>query len=85
MTPRRVLLRLGFITAAVISAVNSGCAAIAPDCTQDWYDAGQRDGRYIAQARDVQYAAACGDRFDRSRYVDGWQAGNSARPSIGGM
>jgi hypothetical protein len=81
MTPRQ----LGFIIAAACSAVSSGCTTLAPDCAQDWYDAGQRDGRYVAQAWDVQYAAACGNRFDRSRYVSGWQVGFNARPSLGGM
>jgi hypothetical protein len=85
MTPRQILLYFGFTTAAAFSAVGSGCTTLAPDCAQNWYDAGQRDGRYGAQARDVQYAASCGTRFDTGRYVAGWQAGYSARPPAGGM
>ncbi len=77
MTPRQWLLPLALLV--------SGCTTLTPDCTQDWYGAGQREGRYGAQAWDVQYAAACGSRFDRSRYMSGWQAGFSARPSLGGM
>ncbi len=77
MTPRQWLLPLALLV--------PGCTTLTPDCTQDWYDAGQREGRYGPQAWDVQYAAACGSRFDRSRYMSGWQAGFSARPSLGGM
>lgn len=77
MTPRQALLLLSFLT--------SGCTTLTPDCGQDWYDAGLREGRYGPQAWDVQYAAACGARFDRARYVSGWQAGFSARPSPVGM
>jgi hypothetical protein len=41
-------------------------------------------GRLGMQPWDVQYAAACGNRFDQARYVSGWQAGASARPALGG-
>ena len=81
MTPRQILWQLIFITMAVFS----GCALLQPDCAQDWYDTGQREGSFGAQLRDVQYGESCGRRFDRSRYVSGWQAGVSARPSLGGQ
>jgi len=85
MRPQRILFHFLLLGAAVYTAVNSGCALLQPDCAQDWYEAGQRDGRFGAQAWDVQYADRCGGRFDRSRYVSGWQAGVSARPSLGGQ
>ena len=58
---------------------------LSAECGQDWRDAGYRDGRFGTLAWDVQYAAACGSRFDRGRYLSGLEAGTSDRPTIGGM
>src|SRR5260221_13764000 len=85
MRTRRIVFDFLLHGAGVYTAVNSGCAFLQRDCAQDGYEAGQRDGRFGAQAWDVQYADRCGGRFDRSRYVSGWQAGVSARPSLGGQ
>ena len=73
------------LLAAACVAMNCSCAAFSPDCAQNWYESGERHGRLGIQPWDVQYAAACGERFDRLRYASGWQAGSSARPSLGGM
>jgi len=67
--------------AAACVLLNGGCAALSPDCAQNWYESGQRHGRLGIQPWDVQYAAACGSRFDQARYVSGWQAGASERPA----
>jgi hypothetical protein len=85
MTSRQTLLHITLIGVAAVTALNYGCAALSPDCAQDWYDAGLRDGRYGTQSWDMQHSAACGARFDRARYVMGWQAGASARPLPSGM
>ncbi|HYL24820.1 MAG TPA: hypothetical protein VEV21_10535 [Burkholderiales bacterium] len=69
------------LLAAACVAMNCGCAALSTDCAQNWYESGERHGRLGIQAWDVQYAAACGSRFDQTRYVAGWQAGASARPA----
>ena len=77
MRPERLFLHCLLLG----GALSSGCAALmSPDCGQDWYDTGLRDGRMAAQPWDIQYAASCGARFDGARYVSGWQAGFSARP-----
>lgn len=68
------------VLAAAIAVMNCGCAALTTDCTQDWYESGHRHGRFASQPWDVQYAAACGNRFDRARYLSGWEAGASERP-----
>ena len=73
-----------FVAAAACAALNSACVALSTDCAQDWYSSGERDGRLGIQPWDVQYAAACGGRFDQVRYVSGWQTGVSARPALGG-
>jgi len=67
--------------AAACVLLNGGCADLSPDCAQNWYESGQRHGRLGIQPWDVQYAAACGSRFDQARYVSGWQAGASERPA----
>jgi len=67
--------------AAACVLLNGGCAALSPDCAQNWYESGQRHGRLGIQPWDVQYAAACGGRFDQASYVSGWQAGASERPA----
>ena len=69
-----------FLAAACV-AMNCGCAAFSPDCAQNWYESGQRHGRLGIQPWDVQYAAACGSRFNPARYVAGFQAGASERPA----
>ena len=81
MRLRRVLLPLALLSTTACTTVNSGFAALAPNCSQDWYQAGKRDGRLGLQPWDVQYDASCGGRFDRPRYVTGWQAGASDRPA----
>jgi hypothetical protein len=84
MTLTRLLGRLGFVAAAGCAALGSGCTALSTDCAQDWYQSGERHGRLGIQPWDVQYAGACGERFDQARYASGWQTGASARPALGG-
>jgi hypothetical protein len=75
------VLRKLLLPALVLGA--SACTAV-PNCAEDWYDTGWREGRFGGQPWDVQYAASCGERFDQSRYASGWQAGLGARPALGG-
>ena len=74
-------MTLEHLLAASCVLLSSGCAALSPDCAQNWSESGQRHGRLGVQPWDVQYAAACGNRFDQARYVAGFQAGASERPA----
>jgi hypothetical protein len=55
------------------------------NCARDWHESGLNEGRVGRQPWDIQYAAACGDRFDRARYIDGWRIGFNARPPQPGL
>ena len=85
MTPERLLVQLSLVTAAACGAATSGCSVLPTSCAQDWYDSGLREGRMGGQPWDIQYAAACGNRFDQARYIDGWRIGFNARPLPQGL
>ena len=73
MTPIRLLAQLSLVAVA-------GCSALPTNCARDWYESGLNEGRVGKQPWDVQYAAACGSRFDQARYIDGWRIGFNQRP-----
>ena len=65
---------------ALLAVMLAGCAGT--DCGADWYAIGQRDGRLGAESQVESYAARCNVQVDRSRYVEGWQAGAAMRPRV---
>ena len=68
------------LLAALSLSTLAGCAAL--ECDTDWYETGRRDGVLGADSQIENYAARCGGKVDRARYLEGVQAGLAMRPRV---
>ena len=67
---------LSTLTAATLA----GCASAPTECSANWYEIGQRDGRLGAAPQAGYYQAHCTSPIDRARYQSGWEDGYARRP-----
>ena len=68
------------LLSTLVAAALSGCATASRDCSANWYETGQRDGRLGATPQADYYAARCAAPIDRARYRSGWEDGYAQRP-----
>jgi hypothetical protein len=71
---------LGALGPALALLALAGCAAL--ECDTHWYETGRRDGVLGADREIESYAARCGDKLDRARYIEGLQVGLGMRPRV---
>jgi len=69
-----------FLLSTLVAAALGGCATASKDCSANWYETGQRDGRLGATPQADYYAARCAGAVDRARYQSGWEDGYAQRP-----